>query len=113
MTTHDQFAISFTQEEQIKKVELLLGSDTEEIARSHYKLCSQDQWNYNKAKNELSRLDWKSLLYSIDYRPFDKRYTVFDPNVAVHRRERLNSHMLKAILPLISQSSKKVLIFVM
>lgn len=28
------------------------------------------------------------------YRPFDIRFTVYDSNVAVHRRERVSSHML-------------------
>ena len=94
VTTHDEFAISFTPEEQVAKVEALLATGDEEEARGLFKLCSQDQWSYARAKRELPRTDWRSKVVSVAYRPFDERFTVWDSNVAVHRRERVNEHLV-------------------
>ena len=94
VTTHDQFAISWTRKEAAAKVERFLATTSEEEAREIWRLCSQDQWQYNRAKRELADDSWHGRLETILYRPFDLRVTVFDRNVAVHRRERVMRHML-------------------
>ena len=94
VTTHDQFAISWTQEEAESKVERLLATASEEEARSIWRLCSQKQWQYDRAKRELADGSWRNYVEPILYRPFDVRYTVLDRNVAVHRRERVMRHIL-------------------
>ena len=94
VTTHDQFAISWTQADAISKVARLLSTKSEDEARSIWRLCSQNQWQYDRAKKELSDGGWRDHVETIQYRPFDVRATVFDRNVAVHRRERVMRHML-------------------
>lgn len=94
VTTHDQFAISFTPREQFAKVDQLVASSNEAEARELFRLCSQSQWNYTQAKNELSRGKWREKVVPILYRPFDVRFTVYDRHVAVHRRERVSRHFL-------------------
>ncbi len=94
VTTHDQFAISWTSGEAESKVEQLLATPSEEEARKLWRLCSQNQWVYERAKEELQDGSWRDRIEPILYRPFDFRYTVFDRNVAVHRRERVMRHML-------------------
>lgn len=94
VTTHDQFAISWTPEEAAAKVERLLVTTSEDEARSQWRLCSQNQWEYGRAKRELADGAWRERIEPILYRPFDIRATVFDGNVAVHRRERVMRHML-------------------
>ncbi len=94
VTTHDQFAISWTPEEAAAKVERLLATESEAEAREIWRLCSQDQWQYDRAKRELADGHWRGRMQDILYRPFDNRTTVFDRNVAVHRRERVMRHML-------------------
>lgn len=93
VTTHDEFAISFTRQEQIEKVESLLSTRSESEARKLFTLCSQNQWSYRDAKRALAREDWRSQICNILYRPFDRRWTVYNRHVAVHRRERVMSHM--------------------
>jgi hypothetical protein len=93
VTTHDQFAISWTRHELEEKVALLVSTRTEAEARRHFRLCSQSQWSYESAKKNLSRGWWEEEISTINYRPFDKRFTVYDPHVAVHRRERLSHHL--------------------
>ena len=94
VTTHDQFAISWTREEAAAKVERLLATTSEVEARGIWRLCSQNQWRYDRAKRELVDQSWRNRIESVLYRPFDLRVTVFDRNVAVHRRERVMQHML-------------------
>lgn len=93
VTTHDSFAISFTREEAISKVQCFLSTPSETEARQLFRLCSQDQWSYEVAKRELASLDWQNLVTPILYRPFDVRWTIWDKNVAVHRRERITRFM--------------------
>ena len=93
VTTHDQFAISWSSEEAASKVERLLATASEEDARAIWRLCSQNQWQYDRAKRELADDSWRTRIEPILYRPFDIRATVFDRNVAVHRRERVMRHM--------------------
>jgi len=95
VTTHDEFAISWTKEEAIAKVERFLATDSEKQARDLWRLCSQNQWDYTRAKRELASGEWRDKVVPILYRPFDIRWTIYDRNVAVHRRERASSHMLQ------------------
>jgi predicted helicase len=93
VTTLDEFAISFTAEEARQKVSKLLGTHSEAEARRQFRLCTQAQWSYERAKAELPKVDLISATRPIAYRPFDKRWTVWNRNVAVHRRERVMAHM--------------------
>lgn len=94
VTTHDQFAISFSSNEIKVNIENLLATESERDARKLFRLCSQNQWQYDPAKKSLSNGKWRDKIVPILYRPFDIRWTVFDSNVAVHRRERVMHHML-------------------
>jgi hypothetical protein len=94
VTTHDEFAISWDAKEARRKVEALLATANEAEARELFQLCTQNQWSYSRAKAELPDSGWKDKVVQILYRPFDSRYTVYDSNVAVHRRERVSGHML-------------------
>jgi predicted helicase len=94
VTTHDQFAISFTPHEQARKVERFLSTRDEDAARSLFDLCTQSQWNYARAKADLAGGGWRARLRPVRYRPFDVRWTVYNSSVAVHRRERVSQHLL-------------------
>ncbi len=94
VTTHDQFAVSWNTEEATNKIEKFLETKTEEDARQLWRLCTQNQWSYKRAKRELAKDIWRTKIKRLLYRPFDSRVTVFDRNVAVHLRERVMFHML-------------------
>ncbi len=94
VTCHDQFAISWSEPEACSKVERFLATETEDMARRLFRLCSQNQWQYTTAKSELRRGMWRQETREILYRPFDRRWTVFNRHVAVHRRVRVMRHML-------------------
>lgn len=94
VTTHDEFAISWDVKSAKAKVDALLATRNEVEARELFQLCTQDQWNYSEAKEALSDGAWKKKIVPVLYRPFDIRTTVYDSHVAVHRRERVSSHLL-------------------
>jgi len=98
VTTHDKFAISFTPQEAKGKVRELLMTATESDARDKFRLCSHYKWNYDRAKSGFAHLNIDAHLAPVLYRPFDKRWTIWDRNVAVHRRERVTRHMQKESL---------------
>jgi hypothetical protein len=101
LTTQDEFAISFGKDEAAQKVGAFLATSNEQEARRLFKLCSQDQWSYVRAKKELPNIDLGHSILRINYRPFDERWTVWDRNVAVHRRERVNKHLLNENIALL------------
>lgn len=107
VTTQDEFAISFSTEEAKKKVQLLLKSTTEEEARHHFRLCSTSQWSFARAKTELPDVNLDNAAVELVYRPFDNRWTIWDRNVAVHRRERVMQHMLRSNVSLLTARSNK------
>lgn len=93
VTTQDEFAIAFTKSEMRDHIAALVGTQTEKEARELFRLCTQSQWNYVNAKRELRKGDWVNDIEPILYRPFDMRWTVFNPHVAVHRRLRVTRHL--------------------
>ena len=94
VTTHDEFAISWTASESAKKVGRLLATETEAAAREIFRLCSTTQWNYRLAKSNLETTNWRTLIEPISYRPFDTRFTIYNSHVAVHRRARVMDHFV-------------------
>jgi hypothetical protein len=94
VTTHDDFAISWSEADATAKVERFLETTSEAEAREIFRLCTQEQWNYGRALRELKSDDWRAELIPILYRPFDVRVTVYNRNVAVHRRTRVMRHMV-------------------
>ncbi len=100
VTTHDEFAISFSRKEAAAKVARLLATKTEDEARRMFRLCKQSQWDYAAAKRELAKADIAGQVVPVLYQPFDRRWTVWNGNVAVHRRERVMNHMRQQNLAL-------------
>jgi len=100
-TQHDEFAISQSEAEAIRKVRKFLAASNEREAREHFSLCAQSQWQYERAKKELAVLNLDAHTQEITYRPFDDRWTIWDRNVAVHRRLRVSNHLLAGNVGLI------------
>jgi len=93
VSTHDEFAYAVTRDEIIANVESLLATNSELEARKLFRLCSQNQWSYQNAKQHLANSDWRDRSLEVLYRPFDIRFTINDSNVAVHRRTRVLRHI--------------------
>ena len=102
VTTHDEFAISFSRDESVEKVQRLIATQDEREARTLFRLCTQSQWEYVSAKKALANTDVSTKATALDYRPFDIRWTIWDQNVAVHRRERVMKHLRESNIALIT-----------
>ncbi|GAB1406432.1 DNA methyltransferase [Thermomonas brevis] len=100
-TQHDDFAISWGPQTAVAKVAALLATRDETEAREQFNLCTQSQWQYQRAKSELPHVDLDEALLSLSYRPFDTRWTVDNRNVLVHRRRRITDQMLRPNLALV------------
>lgn len=94
VTTHDDFAISWSQQDMVAKVTGFLGTRGEAEARARFRLCGQAQWSYTRAKTELQHGDWQSAMGMVAYRPFDLRWTVYNRHIVVHQRLRVMRHFL-------------------
>jgi len=93
VSTQDDFAISFSVSEMRDKIRSFLSTSSESEARSMFRLCSQSQWNYQRAKAGLAAANWEGQIRKVLYRPFDWRFTVWNRNVCVHRRARVHNHL--------------------
>ncbi len=102
LTTQDEFAISFTRGEAAQKIAKFLAAPNEREARLLFRLCSQDQWSFHRAKSELPHVNLDQSIVEVTYRPFDDRWTVWNRNVAVHRRERVNKHLFDENIALLT-----------
>jgi len=78
-----------------------------DLENPRFRLCSQSQWSYARSKAELPSVNLDKATVEIVYRPFDNRWTIWDRNVAVHRRERVMQHMLQSNLALLTARSNK------
>jgi hypothetical protein len=107
LTTQDEFAISFSKDEATQKVGAFLATSNEQEARQLFRLCSQDQWSYERAKKDLPDIDLGRTALNVNYRPFDDRWTIWDRNVTVHRRERVNKHLLHENIALLTTKITK------
>ena len=94
VSCHDQFAISMSSDEMKNKITKFIDSVSYEDASKNYKLCSTSQWNYTSAKKNILNYDWIKEITTVNYRPFDKRFTVFTSDVCTHRRiDRAMKHL--------------------
>ena len=80
-------------QDALRKIETLISSATEDDARQSSGFVLKINGLSTRQSRNLLLEESSKLLTEIDYRLFDRRYTIFDRNVFVHRRERLNSHM--------------------
>jgi len=96
VTTQDGFAVAFSKPEIEANVRALLAAGSEAEAREQFVLCGTTQWSFEKAVKHLAGDVWLKDISPILYRPFDIRWTVYNPFVAVHRRDRVMRNMREA-----------------
>ncbi len=96
VSQQDRFAISFTAEDVQSRVRELLAPDmTEDELRRRYRLCTTNQWSFERARSELGREDLAQITTTCAYRPFDTRWTVFHRGVVTILRQELMRHLFE------------------
>ncbi len=89
----DELAISFSRAELSAKIEALAASKTFVDLNKVYRLCTTNQWDYKAAKEFARSGSWKEAVRQVAYRPFDRRWTVFDKNILTILRRNVMSQL--------------------
>ncbi|MGL5254312.1 MAG: type ISP restriction/modification enzyme [Brevinema sp.] len=108
VTSRDHFAIAFTKEEIEKRLEDFCNPEIsdEEIAYE-YQLKDTNDWKLKNSRKSVSLLSEEERIQkimSIDYRPFDSRWTFYDSSL-LERPRTLVKNMLHKNIGLISNSA--------
>ena len=86
----DEFAIGFESGEVARNIETLLEHGmTENRIRGLFRLCSSNQWNFQKAVRGLSDEAWRTSIKKVLFRPFDNRFTLINAHVVTNPRTGL------------------------
>jgi hypothetical protein len=92
----DDLAMSFSRAEVTEKIEALATSKTFADLNEIYRLCTTNQWDYKAAKQYARNGNWQEAVRQVAYRPFDRRWTVFDKNVLTILRKNVMSQLTGA-----------------
>jgi hypothetical protein len=103
VTQQDSFAIAHHPQTLLDNVEAFLDPrNSRELLQERFRFCTTNQWDFDKARKELGKLDLKSLLTPCLYRPFDVRFTLYDKHVATILRSPIMRHLFRDNLALLS-----------
>jgi predicted helicase len=92
VTQQDSFAIGFAKEDVASNVEEFLNPRAKnKDLWEKFGFCSTNQWDFDRAKRELKKIDIQRATKRCLYRPFDFRFTVFDRNICTILRKRITS----------------------
>lgn len=102
-TRHDDFAVGMSGEEVLKNVREFLRPDaTEEELRERFRLCTTAHWSFNTARDKLTVTEARKDLQRFLYRPFDFRYTIYNPLVIGEMRPEIMRHLKRQNIALVS-----------
>ena len=90
----DELAISFTEKELEEKMAKLATAKSFKQLRESYRLCSTNQWNFDKAV-DFAKIEelWRPNVSMVTYRPFDRRWTVLHKHIVTILRTRVMSQL--------------------
>lgn len=88
----DQFAISFSNDEVLLKINDLKNSHSQKELSKKSRLCTTNQWHYQTAKSFVSQTKIDDLITKVNYRPFDHRYTIFRKEIVTILRKKVQSN---------------------
>ena len=80
VSANDTLNISFSKEEQIKKIQDLLTMEELAWRQKNGRMKDARDWTYATAKNDANKFYSAPNLKSVSYRPFDTRYTYYTGN---------------------------------
>jgi len=103
VTQQDTFAIGFDPEALFENVATFLNlSQSKDELWARFRFCTTNQWNFEKARQELKDINLDNFLKRCLYRPFDYRYTLYHKHVATILRNPIMRHLQKPNLAMLS-----------
>ena len=92
-THRDEFCIDENKENLIKRLtDFSENQNTEDIISKTFNIKSSSDFNIKKVRIELSKIDFKKEIIKCSYRPFEKKYILFDRIVVDRPRKELLIH---------------------
>lgn len=88
----DDLAIAFDPADLDLKLDALATSSSFDELRKSLRVCTTNQWNYDRAKKYVSEPSNRRTT-EVSYRPFDPRLTILNRNVVTIVRDRITSQM--------------------
>jgi predicted helicase len=81
-TNHDELLTDFDRNDLEYRIQMLSDiSLSDEDIRSKFKLEDSKYWNTCRERTKIREGDWHSRITSYLYRPFDKRWILYQPNL--------------------------------
>lgn len=95
-TDRDSVAINYDKEDVVKIVQDLLdNTKTDDYLRQKYHLKDGRDWQLAQARNRISKSSlWQQRITEALYRPFDKRWTLFDKALVTYPRPLIQDNIL-------------------
>ena len=94
LTGRDRLAVANTHKDIIRNLEILMETPEEEDILRQFKLRKVQHWSVLNAKDTLNREGIRnSLIRSLSYRPFDKKFYYDHKEIVFRRRNNIMKHM--------------------
>jgi len=97
VTSRDEFVIDFDQHTLKNRIaQFASTSQSDEIIAQAYNLKDKSNWKISNVRQQIQKLEnFESLIQSIQYRPFDKRYIFYHESLVERTRYDVMRHMLE------------------
>lgn len=95
-TDRDFAAINYEEGDVVKIAQDLLDkTNTDDYIRQKYQLKDGRDWQLAQARNRISKSNhWQQRITEVMYRPFDKRWTLFDKTLVTYPRPLIQDNVL-------------------
>jgi len=95
-TNRDYLLVDFNKKELTQRIRILediLLSDKE--ARKRFGLTDSKYWKTNRERQKLRDVDWRKNIHPYYYRPFDKRWVLYQPNLIEIKRGGASKYVMR------------------
>jgi predicted helicase len=97
VTSRDKFAINFDKSELMSKIRIFHDPSLDDsFVQEALDLSENYAWKVKEQRNEFKKeTNLETYIREILYRPFDKRYIFYHPNIVFRMRTNVMGHMLE------------------
>lgn len=89
----DDFAIAFDRDEFFVRMEALASSPSRAKISEKFRMCTTNQWNYDRAVTFAKSDKWKDRIAPVSYRPFDTRQSIIDSNILTILKDKVQDNL--------------------
>lgn len=101
-TAHDHFAVAFTRAELLHRLEIFTGDLADDHVKESLNLKDLRDWKIGEARQRSKKQKVEHLIRPYAYRPFDTRWTCYDPSFIVWSKQKVMNHLVRDNLALVT-----------